>query len=66
MALLRHAKVSMLSQAVLWTRIRLDPYLFDLDPGVSDRIRILVLINDPISTFLVCLKAINTLEITVC
>jgi hypothetical protein len=40
----------------------LDP---DPDPDVWDRIRIriLALINDPISTFLVCVKAINTIEI---
>jgi hypothetical protein len=35
------------------------------DPGIWDRIRILALINDPILTFLVCVKAINTLGITV-
>jgi hypothetical protein len=39
----------------------------DSDPDVWDRfrIRILALINDPISTFLVCVKAINTLELPV-
>jgi hypothetical protein len=35
------------------------------DPGVFGRIRILALINDPISTFLVCVKAINTSGISV-
>jgi hypothetical protein len=37
------------------------PFWSDPDPDVWDRIRILALINDPISTFLVCVKAINTL-----
>jgi hypothetical protein len=39
----------------------------DSDPDVWDRfrIRILALINDPISTFLVCVKAINTLGLPV-
>jgi hypothetical protein len=39
----------------------------DPDPDVLDRIRILALINDPISSFLVpvCLKVINTSGISV-
>jgi hypothetical protein len=41
----------------------------DPDPDVWDRIRnrirILALINDPISTFLVCVEAINTLGLPV-
>jgi hypothetical protein len=32
----------------------------DPDPDVWDRIRIRALINDSISTFFVCIKAINT------
>jgi hypothetical protein len=37
------------------------------DPDVWDRIRIriLALINSPVSTFLVCVKAINTLGLHV-
>jgi hypothetical protein len=35
------------------------------DPDVWDRIRILALINDPILTFLVCVKAINILGLPV-
>jgi hypothetical protein len=35
------------------------------DPDIWDRIRILALINDPISTFVVCVEAINTLDISV-
>jgi hypothetical protein len=37
----------------------------DPDPEVWDRIRILALINGPIFTFFVCVKAINTLRIVV-
>jgi hypothetical protein len=44
--------------SVLRFRIRSDPDLFG-------RIRILALLNDSISTFFVCTKAINTLEISV-
>jgi hypothetical protein len=36
------------------------PFWSDPDPDVWDRIRINALINDSISTFLVCIKAINT------
>jgi hypothetical protein len=36
------------------------PFWSDPDLEVWDRIRILALINDSISTFLVCVKAINT------
>jgi hypothetical protein len=36
------------------------PFWSDPDPDVWDRIRIRALINDSISTFLVCIKAINT------
>jgi hypothetical protein len=32
----------------------------DLDPDIWDWIRILALIHDFVSTFLVCVKAINT------
>jgi hypothetical protein len=35
------------------------------DPDVWDRIRILALIDDPISTFLVCVKAVTNLGISV-
>jgi hypothetical protein len=35
------------------------------DPDFWDRIRILALIDDPISTFLVCVKAVNNLGISV-
>jgi hypothetical protein len=38
---------------------------FCSDPDVWDRIRILALIDDPISTFLVCVKAVNNLGISV-
>jgi hypothetical protein len=43
------------------------PFWSDPDPDIWDRIRIriLALINDPISTFLVCVKAINTLGLPV-
>jgi hypothetical protein len=44
-------------QPVLWIRIRSDPYLFG---RIRIRIRILALINDPILTFLVCVKAKDT------
>jgi hypothetical protein len=37
------------------------PLWSDPDPDVWDRIRIMALINDPISTFLVCVKALHTL-----
>jgi hypothetical protein len=35
------------------------------DPDLFGRIRILTLINDPISTILVCVKVINTLGLPV-
>jgi hypothetical protein len=38
------------------------PFWSDPDPDVWDRIRILALINDHISTFLVCLQAKDTQE----
>jgi hypothetical protein len=38
--------------------------LVDPDPDVWGRIRILALLNDPISTILVCVKATNTSEIS--
>jgi hypothetical protein len=43
------------------------PFWSDQDLDVWDliRIRILALINGPISTFLVCVKAINTLRLPV-
>jgi hypothetical protein len=45
------------------------PFWSDPDPDVWDqfriRTRILTLINDPISTILVCVKAINTLGLPV-
>jgi hypothetical protein len=43
------------------------PFWSDPDPDrdVWNRIRIRALINDPISTFLVCVKAISTLGLTV-
>jgi hexokinase len=37
----------------------------DPDPDVWDRIRILAVINDPISTFLARVKAINTSGISI-
>jgi hypothetical protein len=50
--------------ALLWIRVRIRP-----DPDFDQiRIRsqrILALINDPISTFLVCVKAMNTVGIPV-
>jgi hypothetical protein len=36
------------------------PFSSDPDPDVWDWIRILALKNDPILTFMVCVKAINT------
>jgi hypothetical protein len=36
------------------------PFWSDPDPDVWDRIRILALINDSVSTFIVCVKAIYT------
>jgi hypothetical protein len=41
------------------------PFWSDPDPDVRDRVRIMALINDPISTFLVSVKAINTLGLNV-
>jgi hypothetical protein len=41
------------------------PFWSDPDPDVWDRIRILGLINDPITTFLVGVKAINILGLPV-
>jgi hypothetical protein len=53
--------VPVMKKAVLGIRIWSDP-----DPDVWDwiRIQILALLNDPISTFLKCVKAINTSNIS--
>jgi hypothetical protein len=52
--------LSVMYSAVFRIQIRIQS-----DPDLFDQIRILALINDPIPTFLVCVKAINTLGISV-
>jgi hypothetical protein len=48
-------------------KLSLDVSVADPDPDVWDliQIRIPTLLNDSISTFLVCVRAINTFEISV-